>query len=108
MRLAPKGHARANAGSPEPFALCDCCSFLYLRSDLRWQCEYAGKTVYSTGFLHCPTCWNPPNPQGIAITTPPDPMPVWQPRPSRTSSTIWAEFSNPGNAMLLGALSVGA
>lgn len=76
MRLAPRKHASLDASAPSAFGLCDCCQFMYNLRDLNWQMEYAGKTLRNTGWLHCPTCLSPPNPQGIAITVPPDPVPV--------------------------------
>jgi hypothetical protein len=82
MRLSPKGHASLDPGNPSAFGYCDCCKFLYVLRDLNWQMEYAGKELRNTGFLHCPTCLSPPNPQGIAITVPADPVPVRNARPN--------------------------
>lgn len=78
--FAPKGHAKLDPRSPLAFANCDCCGFLYRRVDLRAQTEWRGNKILPTGYLHCDTCWDRPNPTLRPIVLPPDPVPVNQPR----------------------------
>lgn len=78
--FAPKGHAHLDPQRPAAFAICDCCGFLYNHRDLRWAQQWRGNKLEKTGYQHCPTCWDEPNPTLRPIVLPPDPVPVLNPR----------------------------
>jgi hypothetical protein len=78
--FAPRGHARVDPRHPAAFAICDCCGFLYNHRDLRWNTQWHGRELRSTGFLRCPKCIDVPNPGLIPIILPPDPVPILNPR----------------------------
>lgn len=72
-------YARVDATNPEAFAQCDRCGAWYNRSDLGWQYEWAGESLYNTGVLVCLTgnnCYDTPNEQLRTIILPPDPPPI--------------------------------
>lgn len=77
---APR-HATANPFNFDPFAICDCCGFLYNHSQLRFQAVWQGNQLVNTKLLFCPTCFDLANEQGRTIILPPDPKPVIDPRP---------------------------
>ena len=72
-------YARVDTQNPEGWAICDRCGFLYNRSDLTWQYEWAGNSLYSKGILVCTTgnnCYDVPQEQLRTIILPPDPPPI--------------------------------
>ena len=75
------GRASTTARRPRAFAVCDRCGTWYNREQLRWQHEWAGQSLQNLQILVCLRCLDVPNIQLRSIVLPPDPMPVWQPRP---------------------------
>lgn len=70
-------YARVDPTNPESFSQCDRCSFWRNRSDLVWQVEWAGMSLFSQGFLVCADrCYDIPQEQLRTIILPPDPPPV--------------------------------
>ena len=76
-----KGRARINPSAPEAVGVCDRCGFLYNLLDLRFQYDWAATAMINRQLRVCPTCYDTPQQQLRAIVLPPDPPPVWQPRP---------------------------
>lgn len=81
MAWRPHGRAEVDAANPSAVAICDRCGFLYNRKNLSPQFEWAGTTLVSQGILVCDRCLDDPQPQLRTIILPPDPPPVWNPRP---------------------------
>ncbi|MBN9433991.1 MAG: hypothetical protein J0I45_16290 [Bosea sp.] len=76
-------HGRANVDpdNPQAFAVCDRCGFWYNLVDLQWQYQYAGPVLQNTRFKVCRPCLDIPQPQLKPRILPPDPAPVFDPRP---------------------------
>jgi hypothetical protein len=75
------GRATINPTAPEAVGVCDRCGFLYNLRNLRFQFDWAGTGMINKQLRVCSRCYDDPQEQLRAITLPPDPMPVWQPRP---------------------------
>lgn len=70
-------YARVDAQNPEGWAVCDRCQFWRNRSELVWQIEWAGNSLYSKGILVCQDrCFDKPQEQFRTIILPPDPPPI--------------------------------
>jgi hypothetical protein len=72
-------YARVDTTNPESYAQCDRCGLWFNRSDLVFQVEWAGMSLYSTGALVCtvgPKCFDLPQEQLRTIILPPDPPPI--------------------------------
>ncbi len=70
-------YATVDVTNPEAWAICDRCGFVRNRSDLTWQSEWGGMSLFSTGSLVCyDRCLDEPNPQLRTIILPPDPPPI--------------------------------
>ena len=76
----PHGRSRVNPRSPQAQGVCDWCGTWYTYVDLQRQYQYAGTGLRDTGFLHCRHCLDEPQPQLLARTFGPDPMPIVNPR----------------------------
>jgi hypothetical protein len=74
------GRAKVNSRSPEAFAICDNCGFLYNHSELRWQLQWSGNKLVNLRQLVCRRCNDIPQTQLRAIVLPADPVPVQNPR----------------------------
>ena len=79
--MRPHGRAKVSTRSPEAFAICDNCGFLYNHSELRFQFQWAGNKLVNLRQLVCRRCNDIPQTQLRAIILPADPMPVMNPRP---------------------------
>ncbi len=84
----PAGRARISAKNPVPRAICDACGFTYSLPDLRPRMQWAGVKLQTFNMLVCRTCWDRPNEQLRTIIIPPDPIPVFNPRPERYSTIV--------------------
>jgi hypothetical protein len=80
--MRPHGRAKVSTRSPDPFAICDNCGFLYNHSELRFQFQWAGNKLINMRQLVCRRCNDIPQTQLRAIILPADPMPVMNPRPA--------------------------
>lgn len=78
-------HARVNRNAPEAWGACDRCGFAYNLNRLDYQFEYQGTDLVNLQIRVCPKCMDVPNENLRAITIPPDPRPVADPRPLMTS-----------------------
>lgn len=79
--MRPHGRARADRHHPRAWAVCDGCGFLFNKSDLQWQYEWAGNKLVNQNFLVCDTCYDEPQEQLRSIVLPADPTPIVNPRP---------------------------
>ena len=78
--MRPHGRAKVSTRSPDPFAICDACGFLYNHSELRWQMQWSGNKLVNLKQLVCRRCNDIPQTQLRAIVLPADPMPIMNPR----------------------------
>ena len=84
------GRARLDPTAPSAFAICDTCSFEFLRSDLYADKQWYGTRIQDTGYLVCDRCLDKPQEQLRTIILPPDPIPVSQPRPDFLTAREYA------------------
>lgn len=85
----PTGRGRVNSRNPSALAVCDFCGFTYNRSDLVWQYQWSGVKLQNLRFLVCTrTCKDIPQIQLKTIIIPPDPLPVYNPRPEQYAETV--------------------
>lgn len=80
-----QGRAYTNPNAPVSKKVCDDCGRWYLRTQLYEQLEYYGTGLKVTGYLKCRECLDRPQAQLIPLILPPDPVPIWQPRPEAFS-----------------------
>lgn len=78
--MRPHGRAKVGTRSPQAFAICDNCGFLYNHNELRWQLQWSGNKLVNLRQLVCRRCNDIPQTQLRAIVLPADPMPVLNPR----------------------------
>jgi hypothetical protein len=76
-----KGRATINPSDPRALGVCDRCGALYNLHVLRYQFQWAGTAMVNKQLRVCPTCYDTPSEFLRTIILPPDPPPVWQPRP---------------------------
>lgn len=76
-----KGRATINPSDPQALGICDRCGALYNLHVLRYQFQWAGTAMVNKQLRVCPTCYDTPSEFLRTIILPPDPPPVWQPRP---------------------------
>ena len=84
----PTGRARVSARRPSALGICDRCQGTYNLIDLRWQWFWAGMNLQNSQLLVCNGCYDEPNQQLRTIIIPPDPLPVFNPRPERYSTIV--------------------
>jgi hypothetical protein len=75
------GRARVNARNPQAFGRCDDCGFWYNLVDLNYQFEWAGPRLVNKRLRKCRQCLDRPFIFNKPIIYPPDPVPVYDPRP---------------------------
>lgn len=61
---------------------------MYTLSDLKWQYQWAGVKLQNIRLLVCDHCADRPQEQLRTIILPPDPIPVYNPRPERYSTIV--------------------
>ncbi len=75
------GRATMDPSAPRAIGICDRCGFLYDLDELRYQLQWIGKAIQRYGNLRvCRDCYDQPSEFLRAITIPPDPRPVADPR----------------------------
>lgn len=74
------GRARVSTRSPQAFAICDRCGFLYNHVTLGWQFDWAGRDLINKRILVCPSCMDAPQEQLRSQVIPADPLPIQNPR----------------------------
>jgi hypothetical protein len=75
------GRARTSSRNPRSFAVCDRCGIWYNRDELKNQVDWRGAQLLPLFIFVCPHCYDEPQEQLRAITLPPDPVPIYLPRP---------------------------
>ena len=88
MAWHPSGRARVSARRPQALAICQRCEFTYNLVDLRPVVQWAGVKLQTYDILVCRVCFDRPNEQLRTIIIPPDPMPVYNPRPERYATIV--------------------
>lgn len=88
MPWHPSGRARVSARSPQALAICQRCQFTYNLVDLRPVMQWAGVKLQTYDILVCRACWDIPQENLRVIIIPPDPVPVFNPRPERYSTIV--------------------
>lgn len=81
MAWRPHGHASVDATSPEAWGVCDRDGMVYNLNKLKWQFYWRGPRLQNVWLRVCERCLDKPNEQRRPIILPPDPVPVYQPRP---------------------------
>lgn len=81
MAYRPHGRARVSVRDPKAFAVCDRCSLWYNLSSLKWQLQWSGAQLQNLRILVCERCLDVPQQQLRSLVLPPDPVPVFNPRP---------------------------
>lgn len=77
----PTGRGRVSMRSPQALAVCERCSFTYNRVDLSFQFQWSGEKLQNLRILVCRRCLDTPQIALKTIIIPPDPLPVYNPRP---------------------------
>jgi hypothetical protein len=98
------GRAVTNPEHPRAFGVCDDCGIWCNLHKLRYQWEWQGTQLVNLRFRKCDQCLDKPNPQLKARMAPPDPVPVWDPRPESFIQSAYDPSSVPGGLI---ATSVG-
>ncbi len=75
------GRARVDPTNPQAFGVCDRCRFLYNLVDLVFQHEWRGNRLINLWLRVCRRCLDIPHEFTRPAILPPDPLPVYQPRP---------------------------
>jgi hypothetical protein len=82
------GHARVNPRNPEAFGICDRCGWRYNLNDLSFQHDWRGNRLMNLNIRVCNRCYDTPFEHFRPIIVPPDPIPVFQPRPDQYAPTM--------------------
>lgn len=77
----PTGRATVNQRSVSALAVCDRCGLTYNLKDLKWQFQWQGMQLQNLRLLVCDICLDKPQIQLKTLILPPDPVPVFNPRP---------------------------
>jgi len=75
------GKARVNPRSPRAFGVCDRCSGWYNLENLVYQFEWRGPRLVNIRLRVCAKCLDRPFVFNRPLIFPPDPVPVYDPRP---------------------------
>lgn len=75
------GRARTDPENPEAFGVCDRSGFWVNHADLQFQHEWRGNSLVNIRILVRPESYDAPFEHFRPIIVPPDPEPVWNPRP---------------------------
>lgn len=88
MAWHPTGRAQVNARKPQALAVCDRCGLTYNLVSLTWQYQWQGMQLQNLRILVCDTCLDKPQVQLRTIILPPDPLPVFNPRPEAYDTEV--------------------
>jgi hypothetical protein len=78
MSWRPHGRAYSTKSA---WAICDRCGLQVMHSDLNWQFDWTGPRLQNLRILVCRRCLDVPFEHNRPIITPPDPVPLMNPRP---------------------------
>lgn len=79
--MRPHGRARISRSKPQAQAVCDRCGFRFAHSTLSWQFDWQGPRLQNLRILVCQGCRDTPQENIRTIILPPDPLPIYNPRP---------------------------
>lgn len=91
------GRAITNPHSPRAFGVCDRCGIWYNLFKLKYQYEWQGTKLINTRKRVCQLCLDKANPQLKARLAPPDPVPVYDPRPENFIASRFDPSAASGN-----------
>lgn len=91
------GRAITNPHAPRAFGVCDRCGLWHNLYKLTYQFEWQGTALINTRKRVCQLCKDKPNPQMKARLAPPDPVPVYDPRPENFIASRFDPSPQPGN-----------
>jgi len=80
------GHATTNPDNPSAFGVCDRCGQTWNLQELPWQFDWRGNRLMNLKLRICPPCQDKPFNFNRPIVVPPDPVPVFNPRPQQTDT----------------------
>jgi hypothetical protein len=87
MNVNPTGkYVSLDFENPDSVAICDISGMVCNYGDLVKQMEWRGQRLVWTGLMVNKVFADKPNPQNIALTLPPDPVPLLNTRPPQVSS----------------------
>ena len=81
--MRPHSHYKVDPSSPRAKAVCDRCGQHWQLSSLLWQAEWTGPRLQNLRIYVCPPCLDKPQINRKTFVIPPDPVPVFNPRPER-------------------------
>lgn len=87
-RWHPSGRATVSQTNPRALGVCDKCGFLYNHNQLRWQYQWAGILLQNQRRLVCEPCHDIPQEQLRTVILPPDPVPIFNPRPEAYDTEV--------------------
>jgi len=93
------GHAITNPRMPRAFGVCDRCSRWFNLVRLRYQHEWQGTKIINTRKRVCADCMDRLQPQLKARLMPPDPVPVYDPRPENFTGSRFDPSPRSGNPL---------
>lgn len=77
------GKASVDSDAPRAFGVCDRCCRWFNLVDLRFQHDWRGNRLTNLYLRVCDQCYDKPFEHYRPIIIPPDPVPVWMPRPDQ-------------------------
>lgn len=80
------GRARVDPQNPRAFGVCDRCGMYWNLEKLNFQFDWRGNRLQNLEIRVCQRCMDVPQEQYRPIIVPPDPMPVYMPRPDTYAS----------------------
>lgn len=89
----PTGRGRVSSRTPRALAVCDRCGLTYNLKDLKWQMQWQGMQLQNLRILVCKPCLDRPSIQLKTIILPPDPLPVFNPRPEAYDAEVGSNMT---------------
>lgn len=113
--MRPHSHYRVDPSNPRAKAVCDRCGQHWQLSALVWQYEWSGPRLQNLRIFVCPPCLDKPQINLKTFVIPPDPVPVFNPRPERyvqddsplSAIGVSANFFTPQYGSRIGSLTGG-
>ena len=93
------GRAVTNPHAPRAFGVCDHCGLWWNLTKLTYEYQWQGVHLINTRFRVCAECKDRPNPQMRSRLAPPDPVPVYDPRPENFIASRFDPSPQSGNPL---------
>lgn len=93
------GRAITNPQAPRGFGVCDHCGLWFNLHKLGYEYQWQGTKLINTRFRVCSGCKDKPNPQMKARLAPPDPLPLYDPRPENFIASRFDPTPQSGNPL---------